>query len=83
MENELFNIALQHCDIIKTDLNAQNEKLKGVKNKILQYSEALQFNEKYLIKLKKTTSIRKTYFFVFLIFFIFGTTFSILKFSKI
>ncbi|ORD93798.1 hypothetical protein ECANGB1_1528 [Enterospora canceri] len=82
MNSDLFNMAMSHCDVIKDDLDAQDEKLMGVHNKIRDYSDGLDFNEKYLQKLKKTANMKKTYCVIFAIGLVFTTAFIVIKIKK-
>ncbi|OQS55058.1 hypothetical protein EHP00_1471 [Ecytonucleospora hepatopenaei] len=53
MENELFNIALTHCETIKEDLDSQNEKLSKVQEKVEGLNSKISKSKKIIEECKK------------------------------
>lgn len=82
MNDELFNIALNHCGTISDDLDAQSEKLRGVHDKLVEHSEHMIYNEKWIKKLQSSANLKNTYRMIGGVVIFFGTVFAFIKLSK-
>lgn len=53
MQSDLFNVAMSHCDSIKDDLEAQDEKLESVKNKVEDLSKNISQSKRIMEECRK------------------------------
>ena len=76
MKSDLFDVALSQCDIIKEDLERQDEKLEEVEGKLKSLSKKINISKEVIERCGKTCL---QYKWIYIILGIFLVTIFIIK----